>query len=155
MSTSRNGEGSNLTENEPLLPTTSSSSPLSKTSRPSNRRRTVSSNSIVQTESYRKSYYLGICGLFLALILISGSIIMIKRANKRQHNGDLPDFSKGLPPPPLNGFRNPAYFSSGYQGAVASEVDLCSEVGVAGKLLSDFNLNRIKINRSRSKENGY
>lgn len=114
-------------------------SPLLPTARPSRGRQVSSSSSIQQDESYRKSYWLGITGIILASIIMTGSIIMIKRASHKPIL-DTPDFSR-LPPPKPGG-RNPNYLVSGYQGAVASEVDLCSEVGVDGK----FIFNRIQKN---------
>ena len=41
-----------------------------------------------------------------------------------------PDFT-GLPPPKPDQ-RNPSYLVSGYNGAVATEVDVCSQIGVDG-----------------------
>lgn len=108
-------------ETSPLLPTTL---------RPSNRRQVSSSSSIPQAESYRRFYWLGITGIILASITVTGSIIMVKRAQHKQIS-DTPDFSR-LPPAKPGG-RNPNYLVSGYKGGVASEVDICSEVGVDGK----------------------
>lgn len=45
---------------------------------------------------------------------------------------DTPDYSR-LPPPQPGG-RNPNYLSTGHFGGVASEVGVCSQIGIDGEL---------------------
>lgn len=74
-------------------------------------------------------------GGFLAILLliggVAGIILTRGRGGTSKTPDDTPDFSKL--PPPAPGLRNPNYLVSGYGGAVASEVDVCSEIGVEGE----------------------
>lgn len=76
----------------------------------------------------------GIIGLSCILIAI-GLIVSRERDGRHRdgnsgNGGGTPDYSKL--PPPKDGLRNPAYLMSGYNGAVATEVDVCSQIGVDG-----------------------
>lgn len=119
--------------------TASETSPLlvppSPQPRPSYRRRRISSISVV--ESYRARWWTGVLGGFLAILLLIGGVagIILTRGRGRHAKtpDDTPDFSKL--PPPAPGLRNSNYLVSGYGGAVASEVDVCSEIGVEGAFI--------------------
>lgn len=77
-------------------------------------------------ESFSQRWWVGVLGGGLAVtVLVAGGILISRKASSPS---DTPDFSK-LPPPQPGG-RNPSYLSSGWGGAVASEVDVCSEIGI-------------------------
>ena len=109
-------------------------------SRPSLRKRAMSKSSV--TETYQARWWMGVIGGILGLILIAGAIVIIVLHPSAQGGGsggrgsggkgsDTPDYSKlpGAQP----GMRNPNYLVSGQHGAVASEVDVCSQIGVEGQ----------------------
>lgn len=76
---------------------------------------------------------LGAIGLTLLFAIASG--LYASFAPGPSKPSDTPDFTKL--PGPQPGLRNPNYLRTGYNGAVASEVDLCSEVGVQGTLVDE------------------
>ncbi|KAK4048201.1 hypothetical protein OIV83_004906 [Microbotryomycetes sp. JL201] len=110
--------------------------PLMAPQRPTLRRRAMSKSSV--TETYAARWWMGVTGGALGLILIAGAIVIIVLhpssgsggggSGRGRAGDDTPDYSK-LPGPQPGG-RNPSYLASGHGGAVASEVDVCSQIGV-------------------------
>ncbi|KAK4057313.1 hypothetical protein OIO90_001810 [Microbotryomycetes sp. JL221] len=126
-------QGDFAQETTPLVaPSSSSSSAANGLARPTLRRRAMSKSSV--TETYAARWWMGVIGGILGLIVIAGAVVIIVLHPSSSSGGDhgtgsdTPDYSKlpGAQP----GMRNPSYLVSGRHGAVASEVDLCSEVGV-------------------------
>lgn len=135
------------TEETPLLSNGQQQQPSSPPKRPSYRARRLSDSRIVSGESKRKRWWSGVVAgiLGLSCILIATGLIISRERDGRHRRGgdndgssddrkDTPDYSKL--PPPKPGLRNPAYLLSGYNGAVASEVDVCSQIGIDGELLA-------------------
>lgn len=71
----------------------------------------------------------------LVTILV-GAIVggILSSADVSKHHAEEPKPDWTVLPPPAPGLRNPSYLVSGHHGAVASEVGLCSQVGVEGTL---------------------
>ena len=67
----------------------------------------------------------------IAFLVLVGSAVAWFLSLHALKEDDTPDFSRL--PPPQPGIRNPNYVESGRNGAVASEVDVCSRIGVEGK----------------------
>ncbi|KAM0789373.1 hypothetical protein ACM66B_000203 [Microbotryomycetes sp. NB124-2] len=132
-------QGEYAQETTPLIVPSTTGLPgaqsLQQPQRPTLRRRAMSKSSV--TETYAARWWMGLIGGVLGLILIAGAIVIIVLHPSDGHrdgsgggrgHSDTPDYSK-LPGPQPGG-RNPNYLASGYEGAVASEVDLCSQIGV-------------------------
>lgn len=104
--------------------------------RASYRKRALSSASVAESQSSRR--WIKAILTLLAAILLAGIItLIVLQATGRGGGGaspgkgnDTPDYSK-LPPPQPGG-RNPNYLSTGKYGGVATEVDVCSKIGVDG-----------------------
>lgn len=102
--------------------------------RPSYRKRRISQSHVVKEETYRSRWWTGVAGGALAFtILVVVGITLAVRTGRRSRGSkpdDTPDFSKL--PGPQPGLRNPNYLVSGEHGGVATEVDVCSQIGVEG-----------------------
>jgi hypothetical protein len=74
--------------------------------------------------------------LFLAgtsVLVVLGVIVIVgavygRRIRRSRGANDAPDYSKL--PPPQPGLRNPSYLVRGEHGAVASETETCSQIGI-------------------------
>lgn len=98
---------------------------------PSYRKRRISQSHVVQEETYRTRWWAGVAGGAVALtVLVVGGGLIALRSTHGGKVDDTPDFSKL--PGPQPGLRNPNYLVSGEHGGVATEVDVCSEIGVEG-----------------------
>ncbi|KDE06740.1 gamma-glutamyltransferase [Microbotryum lychnidis-dioicae p1A1 Lamole] len=107
--------------------------------RPSYRKRALSKSIVVESNSNRYWTRVAAGGLGLVL-LVTGVVLIILRSEgklggSRGDEGDsdggpndTPDYSRL--PPAKPGLRNPNYLVSGRNGAVATEVDICSNIGV-------------------------
>jgi gamma-glutamyltranspeptidase/glutathione hydrolase/leukotriene-C4 hydrolase len=93
--------------------------------------RSISQASIALTPSNR---WWTLTTAALVIILVTSVVLGIITADEHHVQKPGPDWT--VLPPPAPGLRNPSYLISGHHGAVASEVDLCSQVGVEGTLSS-------------------
>ena len=69
----------------------------------------------------------------VAIVLVLGVIVTVAivygyRIRKWRSRDDTPDYSKL--PPPQPGLRNPSYLVRGTHGAVATETETCSQIGL-------------------------
>ncbi|SCV69782.1 BQ2448_1176 [Microbotryum intermedium] len=135
-SASGSGSGSapHAHETTPLL----SAPPLAQ--RPSYRKRALSKSIVVESNSNR--YWTRVAAGVLGLVLLVTGVVLIilrsegKLGRSRGDEGDsdgggpndTPDYSRL--PPAKPGLRNPNYLVSGRNGAVATEVEVCSQIGV-------------------------
>ena len=115
-------------------------SALLQPAQPSYRRRRVSESIVVQQESYRTRWWTGVAGgaVALTILIVGGGLVALRPTHGGKHGDkvdDTPDFSKL--PGPQPGLRNSNYLVSGVHGGVATEVDVCSEIGVEGSSRKD------------------
>lgn len=79
----------------------------------------------------RRRIFLFLAGLsilvVLAVIVIVGTVYG-QRIRRSKGANETPDYSKL--PPPQPGLRNPSYFVRGEHGAVATETETCSQIGI-------------------------
>lgn len=116
---------------------TSESAPLLRPSlsfadrRPSYRKRRISLSNVTPETSQTR--WRGIAGAVIAffLLLVGGTLVALReRRAGQKEGGETPDFTKL--PAPQPGLRNPNYLVSGDEGGVATEVGICSDIGVEG-----------------------
>ncbi|KAM0753891.1 hypothetical protein T439DRAFT_298311 [Meredithblackwellia eburnea MCA 4105] len=106
----------------------------SPASRPSYRKRRISQSYVVKEESFSTRWWVALAGGVVALtaVLLAAALIIARATGPDSGNGkdkdDTPDFSKL--PGPQPGLRNPSYLLTGQYGGVATEVDICSKIGV-------------------------
>lgn len=89
-----------------------------------------------QRLSKRRRIFLILAGTAILVVLIVliivgtvyGNRIRNNNGNKKPQDDDTPDYSKL--PPPQPGLRNPSYLVRGMNGAVASETETCSQIGI-------------------------
>ena len=67
-------------------------------------------------------------GIIVVAVLAAGIILVAVRSSILPWNKDVPDYTKL--PPPKPGLRNPSYLARGRHGAVATEAEVCSQIGV-------------------------
>ncbi|KAK4704934.1 hypothetical protein P7C70_g1271, partial [Phenoliferia sp. Uapishka_3] len=100
--------------------------------RPSYRKRRLTASSIIPPETYRRRWWTGVAGgaVALSLLVVGGGVVALRthQSHKGDKPNDTPDFSKL--PAPQPGLRNPNYLVSGQYGGVATEVGVCSDIGV-------------------------
>ena len=122
-------QGNSDPENEAtrLLDTEENSSP-SECNSPANHRRFGKGrvHAFVQSISGFLLLLLGSVAIIVGLVL--GLRLIRSRTSGPRENGPAPDpFRLPLPQP---GLRNPSYLSRGRNGAVASEAEVCSAIGI-------------------------
>lgn len=141
-----NLEAGTSTETSPLLLGAPPAPALQQ--RPSYRKRALSrSQVVVETQS---RWYTGLVAGILGVVLIVGGVLLIVLHPHGKNHSPKPSPSPSPPPPsqpgkgksdtpdysklpgPQPGLRNPNYMSSGASGGVATEVGICSEIGVKG-----------------------
>jgi gamma-glutamyltranspeptidase/glutathione hydrolase/leukotriene-C4 hydrolase len=79
----------------------------------------------------RKRLFLGLSGAAIAIVgivLLVVGLVFGLRIHKRNGNQEVPDYSKL--PGPKPGLRNPSYLVRGRHGAVATESEICSKIGL-------------------------
>ncbi|KAH8925019.1 hypothetical protein BT69DRAFT_1312102 [Atractiella rhizophila] len=69
----------------------------------------------------------GLLGVLIALLVVAVGVVLWTEGQENDGTADQPIFTL---PPPSPGTRNPAYLFSGTHGAVSTEVDVCSNIGV-------------------------
>ena len=79
----------------------------------------------------RKRLFLGLSGAAIAIVgivLLVVGLVFGLRIHKRSSRQEVPDYSKL--PGPKPGLRNPSYLVRGRHGAVATESEICSKIGL-------------------------
>jgi gamma-glutamyltranspeptidase/glutathione hydrolase/leukotriene-C4 hydrolase len=138
------GNASIPAETSPLL-----TPPPLGPSRPSYRKRAMSKSYVVET--YQTRWWTGVLGgvLGVAILVAAGTFVVLHTRGKSggssgKGKSETPDYSKL--PAEQPGLRNPNYLVSGRNGAVASEVDLCSAIGVDGeRMLTDRRMPELNL----------